>query len=615
MNHLRTIAAHCGLAALLIGAANRLAQAQALKIVGALSNFDCYNTTPGDCEGFEIEIEGIHKEQVIHTYAGSAYGAPTLTDGGTAAAPSAIIRYHSNTTVVHSGGVTHFGVTLAYYTQPGTILRRWLPAATVNVPNPPPAPYVLPSHQSQLNAASGAVHDFITNDAPDGVTIFWILPYGLKVHGRHVSLEELMPNNPVALAATPMGSGSGHKTPILLEPGVTWTNDEAPEVGDSASGVLWYEVYADVVTGSKGKNSHQPGALIGRALDSTDTILVGSTPANVALSDASVFGTQDVLGQVTLDGGALPGGTVVSLSADNASVSLPASVTVPANQFSALFAIQTSAVATQTTVHITAMAGGVSQSASFVVLPPNLRLLYLALASVGGGRTTTGTVFLTTPAPAGGVAVALTSDSSLVEVPASVTVGAGSVSASFNLPTHPVTAPVAVNLTATSGGVLQSARLRVVPDTVSVGGMINLEGLAPNAPDQSVTITFRPADGSASFDRTVAIGQTSAFRFDNIPAKNYVLHFQGKKYLAANIAANAANNNVLDLTAALSAGDANSDNSVDATDFGILVGAYNGVAALSGSGYAANADFKLDGSVDATDFGLLVGNYGSVGAD
>ena len=63
----------------------------------------------------------------------------------------------------------------------------------------------------------------------------------------------------------------------------------------------------------------------------------------------------------------------------------------------------------------------------------------------------------------------------------------------------------------------------------------------------------------------------------------------------------------------LRSADANNDNSVDATDFGLFVGAYNTFASVPGSGYDPAADFNYDGSVDATDFGLLVGEYNSMG--
>ena len=595
------------------------AQAQtALKIVGALSNFDCYNTTPTDCEGFEIEIEGVRKEQVAHTWAGSAYGAPTVTDGGTASAPSAIIRYHSNTVVVHSGGVTHFGVTLTYYTQPGTILRRWLPASTINVPNPPPVPYILPAHQAQLALTNGveALHESITNDTPDGVTVLWVLPFGNKVSGRAVSLEELMPTNPVVTNATPMGSGSNHLTPSRLDPGMTWASDDPAGSDDTDSGILWYEVYKDVVTtgsGHGGKTTHAPGALIGRVMDATITNIGTPVPGALALSDTAVYGTQDVIGRVTIQGSVPPGGTVVNLTSDNPAAIVPATVTIPANQIAALFTIHTTGVGALTTVNITATTGGGIQSARFAIRPPDLYLLSLALAQTGGSDTVVGTVLLTSPAPAGGTVVSLTSDSATATVPATVTVPAGTTQVNFNVATQAVTAPVTATLTAAYNGLSKAATLRIVPNFVTVGGTLTLEALAANAPPQSVTFTFRPTDGSASYDRAAPINQSGAFSFADIVPGVYTLHIKGDKYLAVNLPVNVANNSANGLKATLSAGDANSDNSVDSTDFGILIGAFGSDASLPGSGYDATADFNSDGLIDSADFGLLIGNFGAAG--
>ena len=76
---------------------------------------------------------------------------------------------------------------------------------------------------------------------------------------------------------------------------------------------------------------------------------------------------------------------------------------------------------------------------------------------------------------------------------------------------------------------------------------------------------------------------------------------------------NATFASVAGLSATLPAGDANSDNSVDATDFGLFVSAYNSSASVPGSGYDPACDFNLDGFVDPTDFGLLVGAYGQQG--
>ena len=151
------------------------------------------------------------------------------------------------------------------------------------------------------------------------------------------------------------------------------------------------------------------------------------------------------------------------------------------------------------------------------------------------------------------------------------------------------------------------------PAQATVSGTIGFEGLAANAPAQRVALTFRPTDGSASFDRVASLSANGAFSFSDIPARAYTVHVHADKYLAVNLSLNATFANVANLAATLPAGDANSDNSVDSSDFGLLIGAFNSDANLPDSGYDPIADFNLDGFVDSTDFGLLIGNYGQQG--
>ena len=56
------------------------------------------------------------------------------------------------------------------------------------------------------------------------------------------------------------------------------------------------------------------------------------------------------------------------------------------------------------------------------------------------------------------------------------------------------------------------------------------------------------------------------------------------------------------------------DKSVDASDFGTLIGAFNTDGAISGSGYDPTVDFNFDGLVDSSDFGLLIGEFNNTGA-
>ena len=154
----------------------------------------------------------------------------------------------------------------------------------------------------------------------------------------------------------------------------------------------------------------------------------------------------------------------------------------------------------------------------------------------------------------------------------------------------------------------------VLPAMANVSGTLALDSLASNALPQVVTFTFRPADNTAPIIKTANVDATGIFSLNGIPRKPYQLHIKADKFLAANVDIDTTNSDTPNIVALLPAGDANNDNSVDSTDFGILIGAYGSSASDPGSGYDATADFNGDGSVDSTDFGLLIGNFNLQGA-
>ena len=123
-------------------------------------------------------------------------------------------------------------------------------------------------------------------------------------------------------------------------------------------------------------------------------------------------------------------------------------------------------MATTTIVTISATGGGVTRSVQFPVYPtgtrPSLSSVRVDQSRVTGGTALQGTVELNSMAPAGGLVVALSDNSTAVTVPASVTVPAGATSATFPVTTSAVTA----NTTATISGTLgttQSATLALTP--------------------------------------------------------------------------------------------------------------------------------------------------------
>ncbi len=93
--------------------------------------------------------------------------------------------------------------------------------------------------------------------------------------------------------------------------------------------------------------------------------------------------------------------------------------------------------------------------------PAALSALSVSPASVTGGASSQGTITLTGAAPAGGLAVSLSSSSSAVTVPATVAVAQGATSATFAIATTAVTASTAATVTAAAGGVTRTATLTV----------------------------------------------------------------------------------------------------------------------------------------------------------
>ena len=158
----------------------------------------------------------------------------------------------------------------------------------------------------------------------------------------------------------------------------------------------------------------------------------------------------------------------------------------------------------------------------------------------------------------------------------------------------------------------QHWRLQKLADTpVTVSGTALLEGCAN--PAQTLTFAFRPTDGSAIFTRSALLSSGGAFSLPNISRKNYQIHVKGGLWLAQNLALDTTVSSAANLSVSLRAGDANNDNSVDSSDFGVLIGAFGSDAAIPGSAYDTHADFNCDGLIDSSDFGLLIGEFNNAG--
>jgi hypothetical protein len=194
------------------------------------------------------------------------------------------------------------------------------------------------------------------------------------------------------------------------------------------------------------------------------------TLSSLTLSPTSVVGgAQSSMGTVTLSGAAPAGGAQIALSSSNtAAATVPSSVTVPVGATSATFTVSTSAVNASTTVTMSAAYGGVTRTASITVAPappPPATLSSLTLnptSVIGGLQTSTGTVTLSAPAPAGGATVALSSSNGAARVPSSVFVPAGATSATFTVNTSIVLLSTSATISASYNGTTRTAGLSVL---------------------------------------------------------------------------------------------------------------------------------------------------------
>jgi hypothetical protein len=281
------------------------------------------------------------------------------------------------------------------------------------------------------------------------------------------------------------------------------------------------------------------------------------TISSIGVEPTSVVGGAQATGMLYLYEAAPAGGLIARLAAVHdrsqgldrtralpVPVGVPEFVTIPAGALSASFPIATSAVTDVMGVSLVATVNGVGGWGGLSVVPPgaggptpsNVTVLPSTLT---GGTPATGIVTLNQSAPAGGTVVALSSSHpAIASVPASVTVTAGSRTASFAIATAPPTTEVDVTIVARAGGVNWNRPFYVRPPnrlptltsmtispsavaggansggTLTFSGPIPL-GTWPALPDAVVRFSSSDPDVAALFpgDDYVVAGSTNhAFR-------------------------------------------------------------------------------------------------------
>ncbi len=192
----------------------------------------------------------------------------------------------------------------------------------------------------------------------------------------------------------------------------------------------------------------------------SNTITVGTTVTaslptlnGLSLTSSEVVGGLSVFARLSATAGAT--GVTVSVFPNRAqAVTLPTTVVFAPGETTKTIVINTRPQAVPLLVEIIAADSRTPELrkiAKFTVRPPRVRSIALASTSVVTGQPVVGTLTLDGPAPEG-FTVRLASNSTIVPMPAPITVQAGATVVSFSLPTIGSSAGAIVTLTATAAG-------------------------------------------------------------------------------------------------------------------------------------------------------------------
>lgn len=341
---------------------------------------------------------------------------------------NAVLRVPGSVTVAAGSSSASFTVTAGNYTAPQTAV---VTASLGSSSQTATLSLVTSAVLSSLSCTPTSLSTAAT------ATCTVTLPQAAPAGGTAVSLSSSSPGLRVPGSVTvPVGATSANFTATAG----TITLDQAV-----------------VVTATLGGNSQTTTvSLVAQPLVSS----LGCTPSSLGVGAAATC-------MMTLSKAAPGGGVVVSLSSNNAALSVPASVTVTAAASSASFPATAGSVTADQTALVTATLGGSSQSASLsLVASTQVTSLVCAPSSLGTGSSVTCTMTLSKAAPAGGVAVSLSSNNPALSVPASVTVPAGLLSVSFPANAGSVTTDQAAVVTASLGSSSQTANLSLVSSVI-----------------------------------------------------------------------------------------------------------------------------------------------------
>jgi plastocyanin len=283
-------------------------------------------------------------------------------------------------------------------------------------------------------------------------------------------------------------------TPATVEPGQTVTGTvtlsaAAPSSGFAvklASNSTYGSVPASVTVKSGAKTA--TFAIESNPVPANETVLITGTDSNdykaadsykidlpsvrltgIEITPSTVTAANPAAGKITLSASAPSSGFTVRLSSLQTYVGLPSSVSIPSGASSITFAVLTYPVSSAGTATVTAKDPyGYQSAADLTVKVPTVRLTGFSISpsSVSVPATAMGTIGLSANAPSGGFVVDLSTMQSFISIPMTVTVVAGTKSATFTIKTSSVAAASTATIQAVdTNGYGRSASLSVNPQS------------------------------------------------------------------------------------------------------------------------------------------------------
>jgi hypothetical protein len=255
----------------------------------------------------------------------------------------------------------------------------------------------------------------------------------------------------------------------------------------------------------------------------TDTIEVKVKPLGTLVANPSTLpGKSTGTATLTLSS---PTATplTVSVSSSNPAVVLASkTITIAKGQSSGIIKFTTALVSTDTTSTIVCSSNGLDAKTDITVQAARPSSVSLLPSVVLGGKSSLGTVTISSAAPVSGLTVALRSSDSSAVVPSFVLVPSGKTIATFTITTSKVTASKNITITASANGTEKTASLGVRiltiasivfnPSSIEGGGKANgLLTLTDVAPLGGMTVALSSDKAGVVVPSTLLVpaGKTS----------------------------------------------------------------------------------------------------------